>query len=78
MISFQKNIFINGVNYCLLFYKVVVPHGDKYFVSVLAGGAPNVNFEIKKDMQRWRILQPAPPWVFDKFSKIISETDFPE
>jgi hypothetical protein len=78
MISFQKNICIDGVNYSFLFYKVTVPHGDKYFVSVCGGGESGVNFEIEKYMQRWRILHPAPLWVFDRLSKIIAETNFPE
>jgi hypothetical protein len=71
MASLHKSLFIEGVNYSLLFCKIIVPNGIKYFVSVSRGEEMSVYFEIEKNGPGWRILTPAPSWVFDILPKIL-------
>lgn len=76
MASLQKSLFIEGVHYSLLFCKIIVPNGIKYFVSISRGEEMSMYFEIEKNSQGWRILAPAPSWVFDMLPKMLDDEDF--
>lgn len=46
------------------FFQVHAPQ-EKYFVLVRDGEIDVISFEIQKDKRdKWKIVQPAPEWVF--------------
>ena len=77
MEKFPKNLSIENGKYSLTFYKIKIPSGWKFYVTLSSSEADVVSFDMTEQNGKWRIIPPVPEWVMQQEARLSEIIKFP-